>query len=219
MSISYKHITEVALNSMSSHSLNSINRNHSVCQIYFMNRLLQWMGRHENTHFTGESWSVQRFIENTVTRQWGDKDSTQDGCCLCSFHDTIGLCSTSSKPIPIYLLNIILETYRRESIFFRSPPSPLISLFTLTRFPVFKDESKQHRKMPPHKEAKHGGRGVQMKGVQKRKTVINQTRPSANHPYVTLHNPSYALYLLLSAYKTQRDAVPASSLYFHKAQL
>lgn len=49
-----------------------------------------------------------------------------------------------------------------------------------------------------------GGLCEKMKGVQKRRAVINQTQPSEYHPYVTLHNPSYTAHLLLSAYKTWR---------------
>lgn len=145
MPISCKHLAGVTLNSMRWHSFKQINRNHGVYQIHFISTLLQWRSRGGDTILISlvRGWGPQSVPREHCYQGLGNKDSTWAEVATVLFKTPFNCVLWLQKHSPIYPVDIILQTYRRECILLTSPEVPtlspyLISLFTLTGIPEFK---------------------------------------------------------------------------------
>lgn len=145
MPISSKHLAGVTLNSMGWRSVNQINRNtvfiKSTTSVSFSG------GAEVATLFSFHWWQAEAHrasLENTVTRDWETKIQLGLNVATVLFKTPFNCVLWLQKHSPIYPVDIILQTYRRECILLMSPEVPtlspyLILLFTLfTGFPEFK---------------------------------------------------------------------------------
>lgn len=145
MPISSKHLAGVTLNSMRWRSVNQINRNtvfiKSTSSVSFSG------GAEVATLFSFHWWEAEAHrasLGNTVTRDWETKIQLRLNVATVLFKTPFNCVLWLQKHSPIYPVDIILQTYRRECILLMSPEVPtlspyLILLFTLfTGFPEFK---------------------------------------------------------------------------------